>query len=149
MNRLNVELVVGLFMVVGFLCFVWLSVKLGNVSLFEEKMYSVQAQFGSISGLKEGADVEIAGVKVGKVTDIKLDGGEYEAIVDISINDNYKLQDDSIASIRTAGVIGDKYVSITPGGSEDYIEPGGEIEETESAVSLEELISKYIFEQEE
>lgn len=138
---------VGLFMILGFLGFAYLSIKLGDVDLFGTRNdYPVSASFNSISGLKEGAFVEIAGVKVGKVSSINLDNDDYEALVTMSINSSVKLQDDSIASIRTAGIIGDRYVSITPGGSDQYISPGGEIEETESAISLEELISKYIFE---
>ena len=142
------EFAVGLFMIAGLLCFVYISIKLGDVNLFEEDKYMLQARFGSISGLKKGADVEIAGVKVGKVTDIALDGGDYEALVKLSMDSKFRIQNDSIASIRTAGVIGDKFVSIAPGGSEDYLKPGDSIRETESAVSLEELISKYIFEKE-
>jgi phospholipid/cholesterol/gamma-HCH transport system substrate-binding protein len=148
MNRLNIEFAVGLFMIIGFLCFVYVSIKLGDVDLFERETYPLHAKFGSISGLKEGADVEIAGVKVGKVTNIQLDGNEYEALVELSINGDYRLQEDSIASIRTAGLIGDKFISLAPGGSEKYLKPGDQIRDTESSVSLEELISKYIFEKE-
>ncbi|KAF0193136.1 MAG: putative ABC transport system substrate-binding protein [Gammaproteobacteria bacterium] len=148
MNRLNVELAVGIFMIAGFLCFAYISIKLGDVKLFEEDTYTLQARFGSISGLKKGADIEIAGVKVGKVTDIALDGSQYEALVKLSLSSRYKLQQDSIASVRTAGVIGDKFISIAPGGSEEYLRAGDSIRDTESSVSLEELISKYIFEKE-
>ena len=146
MKRFNIEIAVGLFMVLGFLCFAYLSIRLGNIGVFQDDSYTVKAQFGSISGLKEGAVVEIAGVKVGKVKKIQLHQGDYEAVVDLSIDNNVILQEDSIASIRTAGIIGDKYVKITPGGSEDIIEPNGEITETESSINLEELVSKYIFE---
>ncbi len=146
MKRLNIEAAVGLFLILGFLCFAYLSIKLGDIELWGEKSYAVEARFNSISGLKEGALVEIGGVRVGKVAAVKLDSEEYEAVVNLSIDKGVKLQDDSIASIRTAGIIGDRYVNITPGGSEEYIEPGGEITETESAINLEELVSKYIFE---
>jgi phospholipid/cholesterol/gamma-HCH transport system substrate-binding protein len=133
-------------MIVGFVSFAWLAVKLGDVSLFGEDSYGVKARFTSISGLKEGAMVEIAGVRVGKVTEIVLDAEDYEAVVSLNINSGVKLQDDIIASIRTAGVIGDKFIDLTPGGSEEFIGPEGEIFETESSISLEKLISKYIFE---
>ena len=146
MKRFNVEVAVGLFMIIGFVSFAWLAVKLGDVSLFGEDNYGVKARFTSISGLKEGALVEIAGVKVGKVTNIVLDGEDYEAVVSLNINRSVKLQDDIIASIRTAGVIGDKFIDLTPGGSEEFIGPEGEIFETESSISLEKLISKYMFE---
>ena len=146
MKRFNLEIAVGLFMVIGFLCFAWLSIRLGNVNLFQTQTYPVKAHFGSISGLKLGATVEIAGVQVGKVSGIGLDPQSYQAAVEMVIDQPVKLQEDSIASIRTAGIIGDRYISIAPGGSDKLIKPGGEITETESAINLEELVSKYIFE---
>ncbi len=146
MRRFNLEIVVGLFMVAGFLCFAWLSIKLGDIEVFGPKTYSVSAKFGSVSGLKSGAIVEIAGVQVGKVTDISFDPEDYEAQVVMAINQGVVLQDDSIASVRTAGIIGDRYIDISPGGSNELIGDGGRIYETESAINLEELVSKYIFE---
>lgn len=146
MRKLNIEIAVGLFMVAGFLCFAWLSVKLGDVELFGPPSYTVTADFGSVSGLKPGATVEIAGVRVGKVSAIQLDSKKYEARVELNIERGVALQEDSIASIRTAGIIGDRYVDISPGGSEKLIGSGGRIVETESAINLEELVSKYIFE---
>lgn len=146
MRRFNLEIVVGLFMVAGFLCFAWLSIKLGDIEVFGPKTYSVSANFGSVSGLKSGAIVEIAGVQVGKVTDISFDPEDYEAQVVMAINQGVVLQDDSIASVRTAGIIGDRYIDISPGGSNELIGDGGRIYETESAINLEELVSKYIFE---
>ena len=146
MKRFNVEVAVGIFLVAGFLCFAWLSVKLGDVELFGADTYHLSARFGSIAGLKQGATVEVAGVKVGKVSAIQLDPELYEAVVQLAIEKDVKLTEDSIASIRTAGIIGDRYVAISPGGAMDYLEPGGEITETESAINLEELISKYVFE---
>ncbi len=146
MKRFNVEMAVGVFLVAGFICFAYLSVKLGNVNLFGDKTYSVRARFGSVSGLKEGAVVELAGVKIGTVSRVSLDPDKYEAVVGMDIDVKVKLQEDSIASIRTSGIIGDKYVDVSPGGLEDFIQPGGEIYETESAVNIEKLISKYIFE---
>jgi phospholipid/cholesterol/gamma-HCH transport system substrate-binding protein len=146
MNRFNVETAVGLFLVLGFLCFAWLSVRLGDVNLFGHRSYEIRASFGSISGLKEGAVIEIAGVRIGKVSGIQLDPGFYEAIVSMDIDREVKIAEDSIASIRTAGIIGDRYVDISPGGAESYLRPGDEIKETESAINLEELLGKYIFE---
>jgi len=148
MKRLNIELAVGLFMIVGLLCFAYLSIRLGDVQFLQDTTYPVQARFGSISGLKNGATVELAGVKIGKVASIRLDPGEYRAVVQLAIDRSVKLQEDSIASIRTSGIIGDRYVNISPGASEDYLKPGDELEETESAINLEELVSKYIFEKE-
>lgn len=146
MKKFSVETAVGLFMVGGFLCFAWLSVRLGDVQFFNESGYAVTARFGSISGLKEGAQVEVAGVKVGKVAGIHLDPQEYEAVVSLAIDEGVNLSQDSIASIRTAGIIGDRYIDISPGGAEEYLKPGAEITETESAINLEQLVSKYIFE---
>ena len=148
MKKMNLEMIVGLFLLAGFASFSWLAIKMGDIKFFMEDTYPVTARFISISGLKEGATVELAGVKVGKVSDIHLDGGEYEAVVELNISNEVRLQDDSIASIRTAGIIGDRYIKLTPGGSEEYLEQGDEIEETESAISLEELVSKYIFDSE-
>ena len=144
MNRINIETGVGIFLVIGLISLGFLSVKLGGVNLFGAQHYSVKARFSNISGLKEGATVEIAGVQIGKVARIDLD--DYDAVVEMDIDHDVKLQEDSIASIRTQGIIGDKFIKIKVGGSDDYIEDGGEIIETESAIELEELVSKYIFE---
>jgi len=148
MKKFNVEMAVGLFLVLSFLCFAYISVKLGNLNLFGNPTYQLQARFSSISGLKVGANIEIAGVKIGRVAAINLDQEDYEAVVFLEVDNQTRIQDDSIASIRSAGIIGDKYISISPGGSEDYLGPGDEITETEPAINIEELISKYIFEKE-
>lgn len=147
MKRFNVETSVGIFMVIGFICFAWMSVRLGDVHLFAKETYTVEARFDSISGLKLGAVVEISGVHVGKVVAISLDPEYYQAVVGMEIEKGIALQEDSIASVRTSGIIGDKFIKISPGGMDELIEDGGQIEETESAISLEELLSKYIFEQ--
>jgi phospholipid/cholesterol/gamma-HCH transport system substrate-binding protein len=148
MKKFNVEIAVGVFMFIGFLCFAYISIKLGDINLFGKNTYAVSARFNSVSGLKEGAPIELAGVQVGKVSRIELDPENYEAVVHMQLDKGLRLQEDSIASIRTAGLIGDKYVKISPGGLDELIEEGGELFETESAVSLEELISKYIFKSE-
>lgn len=146
MNRLNIEMAVGLFLVMGIASFGYIAIMLGGVDLFDKKTYTVHARFLSASGLKEGAPVEVAGVIVGKVGGIRFDTEHYEAVVDLRIPEEVKLQEDSIASIRSTGIIGSKFVKLTPGGADELLEDGGEITETESSVSLEELISKYIFE---
>lgn len=146
MKRFNLEVVVGLFMLLGFACFVFMSIKLGDVNIFNDKTYTVNARFGSVAGLKQGATVDIAGVSIGKVASIELNKETYEAMVTMQIKPEVKLQEDCIASIRTSGIIGDRYISILPGGSFDLIKDGGEIFETESAINFEELLSKYIFE---
>lgn len=146
MRKFNLEIIVGLFVVIGFVCFAWLSVRLGDIDLFGSPTYQLSASFGSVSGLKTGAIVEIAGVKVGKVDDIRFDADKYEALVTLAIDKDVVLHDDSIASVRTAGIIGDRYIDISPGGSDVVIHDGGRIIDTESAINLEELVSKYIFE---
>jgi len=146
MKKITIETGVGIFLIAGLLCFGYLSVRLGDISLFGTKQYPVKARFANVSGLKEGATVEVAGVTIGKVSKINLDN--YEAMVELLINPGIRLQEDAIASIRTQGIIGDKYVKIKTGGAEEYIEDNGEILETESAIELEELVSKYVFEKE-
>ncbi len=146
MKKINIETGVGIFIILGLLCLAYLSVKLGDVSLFGTEQYTVKARFANVTGLKKGAAVEIAGVRVGKVSNIRLD--DYEADVELLIDPDVKLQEDVIASIRTQGIIGDKYIKIKSGGADEYIGDNGEILETESAIELEELVSKYIFEKE-
>ncbi len=142
MKRINIEVIVGLFMLLGLACFGYLAIKLGDVQLLDKKTYTVTAAFNSVSGLKEGAVVELAGVRVGKVAHIQVDPQEYQAIVSMDIQKEVQFQEDSIASVRTSGIIGDKFVDISPGGAEEFIRPGGMIEETESSISLEQLVSK-------
>ena len=146
MKRFSLEMAVGMFLVAGFVCVAYLSIKLGNLNLFSDNTYAVEADFTTVSGLKAGAAVEIAGVKIGRVASITLDPGSYQAHVKMAIQRGVQIQEDSIASIRTSGIIGDKYVNVSPGGAPELIQPGGKIAETESAVILEELLSKYIFE---
>jgi phospholipid/cholesterol/gamma-HCH transport system substrate-binding protein len=145
MKRINTEVVVGLFVVIGFVCFAWMSVRLGEISFFKKPSYQVSAKFGSVSGLKPNSRVEMSGVQVGKVVDIHLEPESYEAVVQLKIDKEIVLQEDVIASIRTAGIIGDRYVNITPGGLDDLLADGDKITETESAINLEDLLSKYIF----
>ena len=144
MFKAKTELIVGIFVIVGMVALIYLSVSLGDIKLFGDTNYNVFASFDSVTGLKVGAKVEVAGVEVGKVSGIKLD--EDQAVVEMDIFNDVKISDDSVASIRTQGIIGDKYVKLSLGGSEEYIENAGDIFETESAISLEELVSKYIFE---
>ena len=145
MKKVNLDLIVGLFVLAGFFSFVYLSSQLGEFSVFSmDKSFELTAEFGNVSGLKRGAVVEIAGVEIGKVSDIKL-GKSDRATVTMAINKDVKVTEDAIASIRTQGIIGDKYVRISQGGSDELLVNGGWITETESAVDLEELVSKYIF----
>lgn len=130
-------------MILGITCLVYLSVNLGGIALFGSDSFRIEARFGSIEGLEVAASVEIAGVPVGKVKRITLE--ENEALVLMEIKNGTQITDDTIASIRTKGVIGDKFVKLSPGGSDDLLEDQGFLMNTESAISLEELVSKYIF----
>jgi phospholipid/cholesterol/gamma-HCH transport system substrate-binding protein len=146
MKRSSLEMIVGVFLLAGFASFSWLAVKMGDLELFKKESYDITASFTSISGLKEGAALELAGVVVGKVTKIELNEEEFEATVYMDVRKTVQLSDDSIASIRTSGIIGDKFIKLTPGGSDIFLEAGDMIEETEASISIEELVSKYIFE---
>lgn len=141
------ETAVGIFVLIGLLCVAYLTIRLGRMEMFSSRGYEISARFDSATGLRPGADVELAGVPVGRVTAIRLDPDPMrsQAIVDIRLDRNLHLSDDSMASIKTSGLIGDKYVSLSRGGSDIEIEPGGSITETESPVDLESLIGKYAF----
>jgi phospholipid/cholesterol/gamma-HCH transport system substrate-binding protein len=143
MKESNVELAVGFFLLVGIIALAYISVKLGKLEVLGKPGYTVFAEFDNDGGIKTGASVEIAGVPIGKVNTIRL--ADYQAVVELDIYRNVKLQEDSIASIKTKGLIGEKYIQITPGGSEKLIANRGKIRETESAVDIESLISKYVF----
>lgn len=145
MKRAGLETIVGIFMLIGIFCLAYLSIKLGKMEFFGGNYYSVHAYFDSVSGLKNGASVEIAGVEVGRVERITLEPkGNDRAKVYLKIRSGVKLTDDVIAAVRTRGIIGDKFIQLKPGGSEKILASGGRIRETESAVDLEELVSKYI-----
>jgi phospholipid/cholesterol/gamma-HCH transport system substrate-binding protein len=138
-------MVVGLFLVLGFLAFGWLALQLGEVTwLSESKSYMLSAEFNNVSGVKSGADVQIAGVTVGKVRQLSLNKDNM-AVVDLQIDRGVKVPVDSIASVKSTGIIGDKYVQISLGGDETLYKPGETIVDTESAVDLESLISKFAF----
>lgn len=146
MKNINTELVVGLFMIAGFLAFAYLSLYMGEFSVFDlKKNYNLEAEFDNVSGLKVGAGVEIAGVDIGNVSKIEL-GKNGLAKVGMLINSDVKITKDAIASIRTQGLIGDKYIKITQGADEKMLKGGDTIFDTESAIDFEELVSKYIFE---
>ena len=145
MKKGSMELTVGIFVLCGLLAVAYLAVNLGKVKFLDENRYPIKALFQNVSGLKTGARVEISGVVVGEVVKITLDRKKMAALVDMKISNRIKLSDDSIASIRTTGLIGDKFVKLSPGGSDDFLKPGGMITDTESALDIEELIGKYVF----
>jgi phospholipid/cholesterol/gamma-HCH transport system substrate-binding protein len=147
MKTYSLEFSVGLFVLAGLLCLGYLTVKLGKMEVFSSDGYQVTANFSSVTGLRPGARVEIAGVAVGKVADIRLleRNARYYAQVALQLDKGVVLSTDSIASIKTSGLIGDKYVNLSLGGSSSLVTPGGEIEETESALDIEALIGKFAF----
>jgi phospholipid/cholesterol/gamma-HCH transport system substrate-binding protein len=142
-RRSALDLSVGLFLIIGLLAVAWLSVNLGRVDLLGGRGYVVNADFPSVGGLKIGSPVEIAGVQIGNVNGIHL--VEDQARVVMSIRSGVTLGEDSIASIKTKGLIGEKYIRISPGGSDRSIPPNGKIRDVEPPVDLEELLSKYVF----
>ena len=145
MKKYSHETMVGIFVVIGLLCVGYLTVKLGNVSLFGDDSYIVYAKFNSVSGLRIDNPVEMVGIEVGRVAGFKMDQKDQLAIVEMKIKNGIKVYDDAIASIKTAGLIGDRYVSIDPGGGGDLLKAGGTITDTESPVDIGELIGKYAF----
>jgi phospholipid/cholesterol/gamma-HCH transport system substrate-binding protein len=145
MKKSSLELAVGIFVLIGLACVGYLTVRLGDMELFKDDHYILNARFQSVTGLKAGANIEIAGVQVGLVDAISLDLEEQVAMVRMKIEKKVVLTDDVIASIKTAGLIGDKYVKLSPGGSDVILKPGDTIIETESALDVEEIISKYAF----
>ena len=145
MSTAKLEMIVGVFMVIGILCLGYVSIKLGKMEIIGGDYYSVSASFNSVSGLKPGARVEVAGVEIGKVDRIMLDpkSGD-QAVAYLKIKSGVKVTDDVIASVRTSGIIGDKFIKLTQGGSEQYLSDNGRIKDTESAIDIEELVAKFI-----
>ncbi|MFZ3048688.1 MAG: outer membrane lipid asymmetry maintenance protein MlaD [Desulfatirhabdiaceae bacterium] len=144
-KRKTVETAVGVFVLIGILCVGYLTIKLGKMELLGENYYIVQARFQNATGVKVGSQVEISGVQVGQVDKIILDTERQVALVRMKINKGIILSDDVIASVKTSGLIGDRFIKLSPGGSENMLKDGDTITETESAVDIEELVSKYVF----
>jgi len=142
MKETKLELIVGVFVLVGLAALTYLAVKLGKLEVIGVDQRYVQAVFDSAAGLKPGAAVEIAGVQVGQVKRIALDGER--AIVTLALHSGVKVHKDAIASIRTRGLIGDKYISLSPGGSDPELAAGEKIRDTESGVDLEQIIGEFI-----
>lgn len=143
MKKIDLELSVGIFIIVGIICLGFLSVKVAKTEIFGGDGYELYAVFSDIGGLKKGSSVVIAGVNVGNVKSVHME--DYEAKVVLILPHDVKIQDDAIASIKTRGIIGEKFLDITAGGSEEMIPPGGRIRETTASVDVEELISNFVF----
>jgi phospholipid/cholesterol/gamma-HCH transport system substrate-binding protein len=145
MQKTSIEMAVGIFMLIGIACVGYLTIQLGKMQWLGDNFYALDARFKSAAGLKTGSQVEIAGVQVGRVGSIQFDPKRQMALVQLKIQKNIVLTDDVIASVKTSGLIGDRYIKLTPGGSDLALKPGDQITDTESAIDFEDLISKYVF----
>jgi phospholipid/cholesterol/gamma-HCH transport system substrate-binding protein len=143
MDKKGLELGVGLFLLIGLLCLGYLSFNLGKIELWSPPGYTVGAVFSNVGGLKKSSDVTMAGVNIGHVSSILLKDGR--ALVTLRIQNDVRLEEDVIASIKTKGMIGDKYVSVSPGASDEYIKPGGSIHDTQPPLDIESLLGKFVF----
>jgi phospholipid/cholesterol/gamma-HCH transport system substrate-binding protein len=145
MKKNTVEMIVGLFMVSGFLVFGYLALQLGEVSfLTSSSTYTIDAEFNNVTGVKKGSAVQVAGVVVGEVTRIWLGEKGYARLA-LRIDNSLKVPVDSIASVKSQGIIGDKFIQLSLGGDEKVFANGGVIRDTESAVDIESIISKFAF----
>ena len=136
------QLIVGVFAILGIIALAVLSLSLGKIPLFPPPGYTLYAAFDNISGLKTGDQVQLAGVQVGKVVNIGIK--DYRALVALRINQGVEVDKDAIAAIKTSGIIGDKYVSIQLGPSDQYLKDGNTIRQTQSAFVLEDAIGQLI-----
>ena len=146
MERSTMDLWVGIFVVAGIAALVMLAMKVGNLSTYNvAESYQVTAYFDNIGGLKPKASIKSSGVLVGRVTEIALDTQRYKAKVTMSLDKRYVFPKDTIASINTAGLLGEQYIGLNPGGDTENLAAGGEIKKTQSAMVLEDLIGKFIY----
>lgn len=144
MKNSKIEIIVGIFVVIGIICMGYTSVRLGKVEFFNKEYYPLKARFTSVTGLRPDTSVEIAGVQVGKVKELKLE--DYQAIVTLLIEKDVKIHQGAIASIRTKGILGEKYVKISPGSSDVVLKPGDMIFDTEPAFDMMSIIKKFMVE---
>jgi phospholipid/cholesterol/gamma-HCH transport system substrate-binding protein len=145
MKKYSKEAVVGIFVVVGLVCIGYMTVKLGNVGFFGDNTYSLFAKFNTVTGLREGNPVIMLGLDIGKVQRFTMDQENQQVMVEFKINKGIEIYDDAIASIKTEGLIGDKYVAIDPGGGGDLLAGGDSITDTNSPTDIMDLVSKYAF----
>ncbi len=145
MKNKNIELYVGIFVLIGAVCIGYLVLVLGEFKFLGGNQYSLHAYFSSAAGLKTGARVEMAGVEIGNVDDIGLDRERLVARVTFNIDMGIEVSEDSMASVKTSGIIGEKYIDISPGGADFLLEQGDEIMNTESSLDIESLVRKFIF----
>ncbi|MGB0371877.1 MAG: outer membrane lipid asymmetry maintenance protein MlaD [Opitutales bacterium] len=144
-NSRKQEFAVGAFVIAGLIAAIYLTLTLGGKPWSGADSYTIRARFNDVTGLREGSAIRVSGVKVGSVSKLELDRENFTVWAYMDIPNWLILDDDSIASVKTDGLIGDKYLSVQPGGSGFPIEPGGDLFETESAVDLEGLIKNFAF----
>ena len=145
MTKRNIEILVGLFVVLGLLALVFVALKAANLTSFSNgDTYRLTARFDNIGGLKPRAPVRSAGVVVGRVTSIALDPKTYQGVVELDLDRRFQFPKDSAAKILTAGLLGDQYIGIEPGGDDANLAPGATIAQTQSAVVLENLIGQFL-----
>ncbi len=140
----KVEIIVGLFVCVGIGAIAGLSIKLGQIGGLSTSGYTIEALFSDAGGIRTGGDVMLAGVSIGRVSAVSLKDNN-DAYIEMEINEGVAISTDAIASIRTKGIIGERYIRITQGADETALIDGDEVEDTESAINIEDLVSKYIF----
>lgn len=146
MGRKGIETMVGLFVLLGLLAIVFLALKAANLASFRVgSTYAVTAKFDNIGGLKVRAPVKSAGVTVGRVTAIALDSRSYQGAVTMELEEGVQFPTDTSAKILTAGLLGDQYIGLEPGGAEQNLKPGDVIKMTQSAVVLENLIGQFLY----
>lgn len=145
MKNTKLELSVGIFVLLGLAALAYLTVKLGTGSLIGGNTYRIETRFANAGGIHPGCSVLLSGVTVGRVEGVRMDPADYSAIITLQLTSLLKLPSDSMASVKTSGLIGDKYVALSPGAEETYLKPGERITLTESAVDLESLIGKMAF----
>jgi len=145
MKKYSKETLVGIFVVIGLACIGYMTVKLGNVGFFGESTYSLYAKFGTVTGLREGNPVNMLGLEIGRVQKFTLDQEDQQVLVEFKIDKGIEIYDDAIASVKTEGLIGDKYVAVDPGGGGDLLANGDTITDTNSPTDIMDLVSKYAF----
>lgn len=145
MKKITLETTVGIFVIAGILCTAYLTIQLGKMELIGNNYYTIEARFASVAGLTKAARVEIAGVQVGSVSRISLDPERLVAVLHLKIQKDIPISEDTIASIKTSGLIGDKYIRLSPGGSDMLLGEGDVLLETEAPLDMEDMISKYVF----
>ena len=145
MAKRNIEILVGLFVLLGLLALLFVALKAANLTSFSGgDTYALTARFDNIGGLKARAPVRSAGVVVGRVTSISLDAKTFQGVVQLEVDRRYQFPKDSAAKILTAGLLGDQYIGIEPGGDDKNLNPGDTVAQTQSAVVLENLIGQFL-----